>query len=374
MWDDLQAAIDAQDYQQAARMLKQWQQQTPQDPWLLLGISRYYEVTGKLEKAGNSYRKLIQTVSNPKVITQARQGIDRVNATAAAQREAAKAQAKAAPGSDQPGLLFLEAVTGEARKVAAQGLAKVMQLDPYVAGVQLPGKSPKLYRLGQIGELSFYQQSLQAAQTPAFCLTLADLKAPQVFRVQYIRSVLPQVAVICQSETGQVGTISFEWSEVTQQVGGMVPIFEQVVDVGPWGKMKRKERTQDYAHLLDLHLHGRGCILRFCDRTYQFQQGNPFEPPPADQEGTVRLASSRVQWNQLRSHLQQHLRRPLHNDFTQFGQGALEFIELMPSFASHIDLFRRDPCNWDEAFQLYSALIFARHQPQSTAALQAHLN
>lgn len=361
MHKQVAAAFNHQNYRQAAQLLKQWRRESPQDPWMKLFMGRLQEETHQLEAAESTYRQVLQTVNNAKIAAQARQGLQRLQQQTEASRQQALAQARAAPGSDEPALLLLAPVKGEDRMTAAQGLARVMKIDPYIARMQLPGKAWRLYRVGPIGELEFYGQSLRQAQTPAFWVKLADINAAQVFRVCYFQAAAPQVKVVCQNKADQLGVIAFDWSEVSQRVTGLLPIFEQVVDRGAWGKLERRERTQDYAQMLDLHLPGRHCILRLCDRTYQFQHGDPFnqDSPPVNSEAK---STTRINWNNLLKQINLRVACPLWSDFNSFAEGALEYIDLLGRFNAHINLFRSQPSNWDPAFQLYSGLIFLKQQ------------
>ncbi|WP_346292652.1 tetratricopeptide repeat protein [Sphaerothrix gracilis] len=359
MLEVVTTALESQDYRRAAELLQQWRQQSPQDPWLKLCIGQYQEGRGQLEAAAKTYRQILQKSTHPKILAQARQGIERLNARQAAQQEAAKASAKAAPDSQDTGLLLLEPVAPQQRATAAQGLAQVMQIDAYTARMQLPSKSWRVYRVGNMGELRYLEQALTTAATPAFCAKLADINQGQVFRVSFLRAVEPQVKVVCQSANNQLGTIAFDWSEVSQCVVGALPIFEQVVDLGPWGKLQRKEKTQDYAQVLDLHLHQRRSILRLCDRTYQFKSGDPLSTQTSPD---LPQATTRPRWNALSQHIQAQLTCPLQSGFTPFAEGAMEYIDLLSNFPAHIDLMRKRPSNWDAAFQLYSGLHFLQHQ------------
>ena len=48
---EVAAALEQQDYKGAAQLLKQWQADSPKDPWLGIYIGRYQEATGKTEAA-----------------------------------------------------------------------------------------------------------------------------------------------------------------------------------------------------------------------------------------------------------------------------------------------------------------------------------
>jgi hypothetical protein len=155
-----------------------------------------------------------------------------------------------------------------------------------------------------------------------------------------------------------LGALSFRWSEVFNRVEGRLPIFEDVLDTDARNQLTRKEKTQDYAQVIDLHLPQRNCMLRFCDWNYQFQQGVIFA---ASQDGELPIAqsTSRIRWNQLIYFLDEHLSTtPVWTEFPAFAETAIEHLALVKDLPSHIDLFRKAPSKWDPAFQLYSGLVF----------------
>jgi len=358
MQDLIAAALDKKDFRTAASLLQEWKQKHPKDPKLMLMVGQYQEATGRWELAEKTYVQLLRQASSQKLMSQARLGIQRVQTQMKRAQEEALETARSQPDSHDPGLLCLEPILGEPRKLAAQGLAKVMQFDAYTAGLQLPSKTWRIYRVGPIGELQYYGQSLIEAHTPAFWVKHGELSALQVFRVQHFQRVRPQAEVVCQNADGQLGAIAFDWSEVSQVVLGQLPLFESVVDTDAWRQLQRKEKTQDYAEVIDLHFHQRRCILRLCDRTYAYRQGDPL----AEAEATPDQAlSTRPQWNRLVAFMRSHIQSPTHTQFTHFGEGALEYLELLPSLSSHLDLYRNQPTNWDPAFHLYSGLHFLRH-------------
>lgn len=351
------AALKNKDFRTAAMLIQAWQKADPKDPRLMLTIGQYQEATERWESAEKTYVKLLRVAASQKLMTQARQGIQRVQQQLANARTEALETARAQPGNLDPGLLCLEPVKGDQRKAAAQGLAKIMQLDPYTAGLQLPSKGWRLYRVGPTGEMHFYSQALAEVNTPAFAAKHADVKSLQVFRVQYFRGVQPQVEVVCQNAEGQLGAIAFDWSEVSQIVTGQLPVFESVLDTNVRNQLTRKEKTQDYAEVVDLHFHQRRCLLRLCDRTYDFSQGNPL---PHAETIPDKSLSTRPQWNALVAYVLEQTQAQVHNGFAHFGEGALEFLDLLPSLPPHIDLARGEPCHWDAAFHLYSGLHFLR--------------
>lgn len=362
MQDAIAAALEKKDFRAAATLLQQWQQRNPKDPKFLLMVGKYQEATARWEQAEKTYVKLLRQTTNQKLMVQARQGIQRVQTYRSQAREEALETARDRPDGLDPGLLCLEPVSAERRQVAAQGLAKVIGMDPYTARLQIPSKEWRLYRVGPIGELQFYSQSLTEARTPAFWVKHAEIKAIQVFNVQNFRRVRVQAEVVCKNADGQLGAIAFDWSEVSQIVLGQLPMFESVVDTGAWRQLQRKEKTQDYAEMIDLHLHQRRCILRLCDRTYDHSQGSPLPNADAIPDKTL---STRPQWQALKNYIREVTRVPVQNEFTHFGEGAMEFLDLLPPLSPQIQLFRVKETNWDPAFHLYSGLHFLRYAGNS---------
>ncbi len=364
MLEKIVAAFDQKDYQTAARYVAELLKQSPDHPWGQLYRARLQEVSGAMTAANAAYRQILQATTNPKIAMQARQGLQRLETAAQAQRQVQVAQAKADPQANEPGLLILESVSGAARVAASQQLARIMQLDAYSARLQIPNRGWRIYRMGAIGELQFYCQQLRAADIPAFCVKVATVQAVPVLSVLYWQTDEATAKVICQNDQGQKGVLSFAWSEVQQQVEGLIPIFEQVVDANlrqglQWIQRQRKLETQDYAHVCDLHLPQRQCILRLCDLTYQFHQGIDFLPAPT--LGNRDRSTNRLYWNRLRQFLAESLPQCLMwSDFTPFAEAALDQALLLQSIKPHLSLLGQDDNLWSPAFQLYSSLAFWR--------------
>ncbi len=359
MLDRVAAAFDSEDYRTAAQLLKQLLKESPQNPWVQFYLGRLQEVSGKLEAAQKIYRQLLRDATNVKIVAQARQGLQRLEAIEQEQRNHLLAAATADPSSTQPGVLILEPITVD-RTASVQKFAQIMQLDPYTARLQLPGRGWRLYRSGPIGELRFLGQNLRESGIPCFWVTLAQLQKLQVFQVSYFQAVDgPQAVAVCHNEQGQLGSLTFNWSEITQRVTGLLPIFEQVVDLDRRGRLQRKTQTQDYAQFCDLHLSSRLCILRLYDSGYQFQQGAAIAP---QQDQNLSHTTLRINWNSLLTFLAQQLPQvTVWSDFTPFGETVLDQPELLGHIRSHVHLFRRAATNWDPAFHLYSSLVFLKN-------------
>lgn len=364
MIKQIAAAFERQDYDTAAALLQQLVQESPQNPWVQFYLGRLDEVSGKLETASEIYRQLLRSAANTKIVGQARQGLQRVQelaklseSVAQEERRQAIAQATADPSNTQKGVLVLEPVSTDIRTLAAQKFAQIMQLDAYTARLQLPSRGWRLYRVGAIKELRFLGENLRKSGVPCFWTTLAEIQKIQVFQVSYFQQS-DQATVICQNVHGQTGSLTFNWLEVTQRVTGLLPIFEEVVDLDHRGKLQRKTQTQDYAQFYDLHLPGKLCILRLHDRSYQFQQSFVAAPQQSQLNNQTTI---RINWNSLVDFLNQQLSHAaIWSDFTPFAETVLDQKELLSRIKSHIHLFRRTETTWDPAFHLYSGLAFIK--------------
>ncbi len=369
MLDQIAAAFDRQDYRTAAKLLKEFLHESPQNPFGQFYRGRLYEVSGKLEAAEEIYRQLLRDVVNPKIVSQARQGVQRLEALAQTRQQSTIAKATADPKNAELGMLILEAISSDIRTTSAQNFARIMKLDAYTARLQLPHRGWRLYRTGAIGELQLYGQQLREAEIPAFWAPLTAIQSLQVFQVQHFQRYQPdalrssspfRVIAICQNEHDQLGSLRFDWAEVTQRVEGRLPIFENVIDTDARQRTQRqrKEQTQDYAHICDLHLSKRRCILRLCDFNYQFHQGIAFSAPDA---AAIEQTTNRMQWNHLLAFLNYQLpQQPVWSDFTPFSETAIEFPNLINRLNPHIRLFGQDTSPLNPAFHLYSGLAFSK--------------
>jgi tetratricopeptide (TPR) repeat protein len=364
--DEVKAAFDAGDYREATKLLKVLLKESPENPWVQFYVAKLYEVTDKLEAAEKIYRKLLSQARNPKVVSQARDGLKRVEMIPKERRQVAIARAKEDPGQLLPGLLVLEPIDPELKTQAAQSFARIMQLDLYSARLLLPTRSWRMYRTGAIGELRVFVDELRKANIPAFCATIEQINRIRVFRTSYFPSISPQATVVCQNEMNQVGQISFNWSEVTQLVSGLLPIFEEVgVQNHRRTRTNYKQKISNYVGVCDLHLPQRGCILRLCQDSYEFQQGFDFTPeanqPAKGLTPKIEKFSTQLKWQNMLKILKEKL--PLiacWSDFTSFAETTLQELDMLDRMNSHIDLLREVPTNWDPAFQLYSGLVFLR--------------
>ncbi|MGI8502621.1 MAG: tetratricopeptide repeat protein [Hassallia sp.] len=370
MIDEVAIAFDSKDYHTVAKLLKQLVKESPDNPWVQFYVARLHEVSGKRQDAEKVFRQLLRSATNAKIISLARQGLLRLQEIEQEERQRAMsgdkpllyetlrervyAQATSNPNNTDVGLLILEPISNELKTAAAQKFAKIMQLDPYTARLVLPSRGWRLYRTGAIGELKFYGEQLCKAEIPCFWVRIADIQKIQVFQVKHFQESTTKATVVCRNQLNTLGSLTFDWSEVKARVVGLLPIFEEVVDLDARRQLERKTKTQDYAQFYDLHLPGRSCILRLYDNGYEFHQG--LEITPQISQSTIR-----INWNSLVNWMDQQLPKvKLWSDFTPFGERVLDQTEMLGQIQSHIHLFRREKTNWDPAFHLYSGLIFVK--------------
>ncbi|MEG3957218.1 tetratricopeptide repeat protein [Microcoleus sp. herbarium2] len=377
--NQIAAALESKDYKQAAQLIKQLQKESPENPWVQYYIARYYELTNNLEKAQTTYKQILRNITNPKIVSQTRQGIQRIETAELNLRQQAIQTAKNDPSNLEPGLLILEPVSPEKKPAAVQNISRIFKIDAYTTRMQIQSRGWRLYKTGPIGELRIYGQELLNADIPVFWATLRDIQKIQIFRVQHFQS-LSSPAVVCKDKLDRLGAIEFNWSEVTQRVEGLLPMFIEIMDYSPHRRkdqFRHREIRQDYAQICDLHIPSRNCILRISDQSYEFQQGVDFTQISADIPGLahpknqksrsqkskqIPQSTTRINWNRLLEILDQQLDVTVWSEFTSFAETAIDYTQMLSKIESHIEVDRKSETPWDPAFQLYSGLAFLRNQ------------
>ena len=175
MLNDIAAAIDRQDYRTAAQLLRELEQDQPQDPWVVFYRGRLQEVAGQLEAAEKTFRQVLKLTPQVKLTNLSRKGIQRVQKIEQEQRQRALVQATQDPAGNEPGCLILEPMESEAKSAAAPRLARLLKLDPYTARLHLPSRGWRFYRSGPIGELQYYVEAMAEMGVPAFCVPLSRI-------------------------------------------------------------------------------------------------------------------------------------------------------------------------------------------------------
>ncbi|MDD1414236.1 tetratricopeptide repeat protein [Dolichospermum sp. ST_con] len=357
MLDQVTAAFERKDYQTAAKLLQQLLVESPENPWVQLYLGRLKEVSGQREEAEKVYRQLLRLTTHSKLISQARKGLQRLEEIKQEEKQRAISKATVSPDNNELGILVLEPINNALKTSAVSNFAQIMQVDPYTARITLPSQNWRVYRMGKVGELAFYGTQLQEAGIPCFWIKIPQIQQIQVFQVKHLSIDNSQIKAVCQNEANQTGSMRFDRSEITDRVVGLLPIFEQVVDVNNRGKLEWKTRTQDYAQFCDLHLPKRRSILRIYDQGYEFQQSLETN------QNTIRL-----NWNNLMNWIEQQLPQiNVWSDFNRFAQTVIDQTETLNQIPSHINLFRKENSYWDAAFHLYSGIIFTKNAAVQTS-------
>jgi hypothetical protein len=178
-----------------------------------------------------------------------------------------------------------------------------------------------------------------------------------VVSVKLIEEFNPQGTFNCVSEHGEKLKMGCAWSEVKQIVTGLLPIFEEITEVTASTtrtNIRHKSKILDYVQICDLHVPSKNLILRFCNQNYSFQQ------EVGDGLGSI---TSRENWQQLLSQIHKKTSQAkLWSDFTPFAETALAYPEMLQKITAHVPLARRKNSLWDQAFQMYSSLIFVKEE------------
>ncbi len=380
MLEQAASALNRQDYQTAAKLIAVLVEQRPDDHQVQLYSAKLQEATDRLDNAIEIYRMLLQHAVNLKITAEARQGIQRIERLKSQSQADALAQARAGMEvNTAPGYLVLEPMSQEHKQAVVTKFAAIMELDPYSARLQLPSRGWRLYRLGQMSDLEFYRDRLLQAEIPCFCVSQPDTQQVFIFQVGHVRSFHPQGSIVCSDDRSELRTVNFNWSEVTQLVSGMLPIFEEVMEIDARNRTYRKPKVLDYVHVCDLQLGDRRSIFRLCSQTYDFSEykqalhqhrdrgnGNLVNDDFGGLSNGQRIqATSRDNWKNVMAQISERLADiPHQNNFTPFADTAIGYPEAIGRIEPHLELLRRADSNWDRAFHLYSMLSMCRARRQ----------
>jgi hypothetical protein len=364
MLEQVEVALQRRDYQTAGNILAKLEQKQPDSSQVKLYSGKLQEATAQLETAEQTYRQLMQGgLVDLKTLQAARQGLARIKA---AQADKIETDRKAATQDFvvnknkiddlAAGLLILEPVAPSNKAALALKFAQIMKIDPYNARLLLPSRSSRLYRAGNMGEMSCYEHQLQSAGIPAFALSIEELNKPEVIQVKSIESFSPKAQITALNGYGSDFSRSYNWSDVRAVVSGIIPIFEEITQTSvstTKTTLQYKSQILDYVQVWDLHLPRAQVILRICSQNYVF-------PLVKKKAGIV---SNRESWQKLIDTISEYTPNVQHwKDFTPFAQTALEYPDTLGKLPAHLQLVRRQPSYWDQAFQLYSGAIFSRCQ------------
>lgn len=354
MFQEVKLAIDNENYDQAKEILTELAMEDHNNLWIKYYQSLISEKEGNLKEAETNYRQIIKDsiYPDPHLIKLIRDGIERIVEVYKQVKEAKFNEFKNIENSEDLAVLFLQPVTLDEKKVLAPKLAKIMNIDNYTATLQIPTRSWRLYKTGNLGELNYWQSELSQVDIPCFCQRIKNVNQMLVYQAKYIVQDSEQVTILIENKQATEQEITFRWEDINNKVQGLIPIFESTLHLDVKDSSSRKQSILDYAQFYDLHLLSQNLIIRFSDNFYKFDQGLHL---------TKQEKTSKEKWQILVDFLANKMpNKPLWSDFTLFGEGVIQFPEMLKQVEANIHLFHREENIWDEAFQLYSGLIFSQ--------------
>lgn len=354
MFSDVDKIIATGNYQEAKEKLSQLQIQETDRLWYRYYTALILEKEGDLSSAENHYRAIIKDSIYPdsSLIKLIRDGIERIVKLQKAEKEAKKQQFQNIENSQDLAVLILQPVKPEDKKNLAPHLAKLMAIDNYTATLQIPTRSLRLYKTGSLGELKYYESELSSIGIPSFCCRVKRVNSMPVYQVKYLENQDNIMKLVRENDLEEEKIFTLNWENVINKVQGLVPIFEMTSHLDARNKIQKKQATLDYANFLDLHLIKDNLILRFSDHFYEFDSGLT---------RGINSKTTQEKWKILLNYLQEKTPNiSLNSNFNLFAEGAIQFPEMLKQVTAHVNLFRREESLWDEAFQLYSGLIFVQ--------------
>ena len=355
MFKEIGIAFKNKDYQKGEFLLSQLKGKEGENPWFQFYLARLEESKNNLEQAEKIYLEVIKNTitPNPQLLSKIRNGIERIKQVKSNQKQAEIKDFQEINNSEKLAFLILEPIPTEEKKIAAQKMAKIMEIEVYSAQLKIPSRSLKFFRSGNFGELKYYESQFKQASIPCFCSSFQDLETIKVYQVKYVKSLNSELILICENNLQQEESITIKWSDINTRIKALLPLFESSVHIDRQGKIERKTATLDYAQFYDLHLHNQNVILRFNDHNYQFEKGIKL---------TVEENTTKAKWEKLWQLCEPKIKHlPVWSDFTLFGQGVVNFPEMLKQIDSQVNLFRREESPWDAAFQMYSGSIFLKN-------------
>lgn len=361
MLEEILEAIEQKNYQTAEELIQKLSSQDSENLWVKYCYAYLEENKNNLEQALAKYRKILQDLVFPdaKLIAQIRNRIERINQLKKEEKQKEEKQKqqevnqfKSIPNSTELAVLILEPIEIIEKKEAAKKMAKIMAIDVYSANLQIPTRNWRLFRCGNLGELTYYETELKKASIPCFCIAIKEINKINIYQVKHIKSTSPELILSCKNNLEEDETITINYSEISNRVEGLLPLFDSSVHLDNKGTIMRKNQTFDYAKFYDIHYPNKNIILRFSDYNYEFEQDINF---------TIKEKTTNSKWNNLCGFFNQKMSKiSLYSDFTIFGQAVIDFPEMLKQIQSHVKLCRREETPWDAAFQLYSGLIFLK--------------
>lgn len=351
---EIEEALSKKDYQKVEILLEELREQNPENDWLKYYEGCLEESKNNLEIAEKIYLEILKNsfYPNPKLFSLIRNRINAIKKIEIETKATEFEQFQKVINSEELSILIIEPMPTENKKIAAQNMAKIMNIDAYSARLKIPSRSLKMNRIGKLGELKYYESKLNQANIPSFCCTFQALNNINIYQVNYVKSIDKNLILCYENELQEPQEIIINPLEIKQKISGLLPLFELTVHQGVQGKLAKKITVLDYIQFCDLHLINQNIILRFDDYNYQFDQGINLKSP----ENT-----SKKNWLNFCQIIDDKIPNiPNFSEFTLFGEDVIQFPEMLKQITPQLRIFRREQTPWDCAFQLYSTLLFCK--------------
>ena len=282
---DLVAAFESQfahqQFSDASATLQQLLLDFPDDPQLQILQGRLYDAIGKPNEAEEIFRRLLKAQLPANLITQARQGLLKIEIAETHARQGRIDDISKLAGGSSFAYLALLPVAPDQKDWAIAKIARVFRTDPYTARFKIPNRYPKIIRIGTLAEMQAYGEELQNYGIAAIWLSIEAISQIPIYQVAYFHDLQVngnyQIKAFADSNE-----ITFTPQDAITKVDGILPTFGDVVVVDAKHKLARKEQILDRIQICDLHLrsfrvNGEVCdragILRFHDNQYRFDSG-----------------------------------------------------------------------------------------------------
>ncbi|NJK33516.1 MAG: tetratricopeptide repeat protein [Oscillatoriales cyanobacterium SM2_2_1] len=313
--------LAAQNYGAALATADALAHQFPQESQVRLAIARVYSAIGQVERAEELYRQVMREFTQPKVLAEARRGLQAIEDQEQAARQRRVQDLLAAGCDPGNGFLVLMPVAAELRARAAAKLARLFRTDMYTAKFGVPARSLKIIRTGSAALMLAFAEEFAQEGIAALAVDLGAIAQVKVVVALELHPVgLGQVRAVDRRGEGTEVT----WADVTARVYGVLPTYGEVVDVDAKRQLIRREGLLDRVRICDLHVPRQKLILRFHDNSLQFAAGVGLDLPAA--------VTIQERWRSLMDWLAAKIPdTPIYDELPDFVDMAKGFPDLLPA-------------------------------------------
>jgi hypothetical protein len=343
LFNQLEQQLATENYGAALETAQTLGQQFPQELQVKLAIARVHSAMGAVVAAEELYRQVMRESAQPKVLAEARRGLQVLEDREQAARQQRVTQLLAAGQGQGNGFLALLPVTPELRDRAVAKVARLFRTDMYTAKFRVPLRSLKIIRTGMAAQMLVFAEEFTAEGIPALAVDLGMVAQVRVFVVQELHPMgMDRVRVA--SRRGEI--LELSWAEVRGRVYGVLPTYGEVVDVDAKRQLIRREGLLDRVRFCDLHVPAQKLVVRLHDNGFQFAAGVGLDLPAA--------LTIQERWRSLMDWLGNKVpHAAVYDDLGDFADMAKGFPDLLPE-EPYVDLLRLKPSVMDACFHLYS--------------------